>query len=380
MSKIQNLFSSNFFQLAILLVIAFVIKGLYIGVMDIGMDECFSVYTAQLSPSQIISWLSTGDNPPLWELLLHYWIKLFGISELSIRIPSYLFNVLTIIPIYFLGEKFIVKRIGLTASILFTLSSLSLFMAHEARVYSLLGFLSMYSVYLFVSSIKEKNQIRSLVFLTLVNGLILYTHYLGYWIILVQIICFLSIKSIRQVLLKKYLIHLGVLLLLFLPILPVLYDRILNSGLNGTWISTVTGLEDLYNMIWKFSNKPITTVIFLAFILVGLALRIIHRKKNYNQNIFLIHLFLWIPLLGSFLLSFKVGFFLDRYFYFLSPLFYLVVATSIWRTFYFNKKTRISVAIISLVLMGITFKPHTQESKISGYHKNNKKLVSKIKE
>ena len=57
-----------------LTIIAFFIKVINLDASSLGADECFSVYSAQLPPLDIITWLNTGDNPPLWELILHYWI------------------------------------------------------------------------------------------------------------------------------------------------------------------------------------------------------------------------------------------------------------------------------------------------------------------
>ena len=67
---------------------------------SIALDEPFSIYVAQFEVSKIIAYLSTGNNPPLFELILHYWIKLFGIKPSSVRFLPCLFSSLTALYIF----------------------------------------------------------------------------------------------------------------------------------------------------------------------------------------------------------------------------------------------------------------------------------------
>ena len=144
----------------ILLVIAAVLRMWFLDKTDLGGDESFTLYMALQSPSDIVQMLCKGDNPPLWELLLHFWVIVFGISEVAIRSLSLIFNVLTIIPIYLLGEKYIHRFAGIAASLFYCFSTFSIYMAHECRVYSLIGFASASSVFLFISCIHQPKSFK----------------------------------------------------------------------------------------------------------------------------------------------------------------------------------------------------------------------------
>jgi hypothetical protein len=121
--QLTPFFCRDRFLAGALLFLAFIVKYRGIDSTALGLDESFSLYIAQLEIPQIISLLSTGDNPPLWEIILHFWIKIAGISEKSIRLLPWLFNAATVLPIYFFGAELLKsKTIGIFASLLFILS------------------------------------------------------------------------------------------------------------------------------------------------------------------------------------------------------------------------------------------------------------------
>ncbi len=69
--------------------------------------------------------------------LLKIWIDVFGASELSMRMPSVIAGVATIPLIYTVGKKLFGTRSGLVAALLFAVSPMAVFFAHEARTFTL---------------------------------------------------------------------------------------------------------------------------------------------------------------------------------------------------------------------------------------------------
>ncbi len=364
-----------------LLVLATVLRVLFVGKTDLGRDESFSLYISLQGVPDIVCLLIKGDNPPLWEILLHFWIKLFGISEVAIRSLSLIFSTLTIIPLYFLGERHIHRFAGISAALYYSFSTFSIYMAHDCRVYSLIGCCAANSVWLFVSAIHEPKRFK-FVLLTLVNLMLMYGHYLSVWIIVMEFFIALIVKPIRKKIWKFYLIHAAALIVLFAPMFPVLFTRFSESGLRGTWIEKTTSPKALYDFLWRMCNVPVTTVlaiILLFAILIKLIANISQRKHTFG-NTGLLSL-LWVfPLLVSFVLSYFTGFFLDRYFYFLFPVFYLSV--SAYCLFLFPKRKIFGMSLMGAFALTMAFScsPDSSTKHFSGPHYDIKPIVNQLTE
>ena len=364
-----------------MLALALLLRCLFIGKTDLGRDECFSLYMAQLNIPDLVKILCQGDNPPLWEMLLHGWIRLFGISEVAIRSLSLIFSALTVIPIYFLGERQIHRFVGIAASLFYCFSTFSIYLAHECRVYSLIGFATACSVFLFVSATQRPKPFK-FILLTLANLMLMYGHYLSVWIIVMEFVIALAIRPIRKKIWKPYLIHAAALILLFSPMFPVLFRRFMDSGVNGTWIAKTTSPEALYDFLWRMCNVPVTTVLVIIVLFSALTKLIISIfKKEYTfSNTSILSLLWLVPLLVSFVLSYFTGFFLDRYFYFLFPVFYLALASYCRYLFPQRKAIGLSLMGLLVVMMAVFCSPDSSTKRFSGWHSDIKPIVNHLVE
>src|SRR4051812_33174976 len=89
----------------ILTLIALVIRLIGLSLDSLWFDEVFSVRAGRISVSDIVI-LTRGDvHPPLYYLLLHFWMKLFGETEIAVRMLSVIFSVLTVFVVYHLALK-----------------------------------------------------------------------------------------------------------------------------------------------------------------------------------------------------------------------------------------------------------------------------------
>ncbi len=372
-------FNWKLVELLILVLFAAILRLWYINKADIGNDECFSLFFAQFHIRDTIGVLLQGDNPPFWEIVAHYWIIPWGSTAFSIRLLSCIFSILTVIPLYLTGEKFIHRYAGLLLSLLYALSRFSIFLAHDGRVYSLIGFLSAWSLYLFLSLIQKKKR-SFLVWLTIVNILIMYGHYLALWLILMEFLIVLCFPTIRKTIGKEYLFHIAALVIAYLPMLPFLYQRFLDSGLHGTWISKNTGIEDLYSMLCCFSNDAVPAVFSLILLSAFLVKRIVLIvKKEYTPDYFSFINLIWcIPLLLSFALSFLVGFFYNRYFYFLLPIYLTSLTACVFYLFQDKKIITLTISLFFVVLWVGSTQIDSTKLRYGGWKGDTRTAVSEM--
>jgi uncharacterized membrane protein len=300
-----------------LIALNFVVKGLFLGMNSLAADEPFSVYHAQMSVSAIIRLLSSGNNPPLYEILLHFWIKVFGISEFSVRFPSLLFSGVTVFFIYQIGRKFLSNNIAILASIIFIFSNYQIELTHESRVYSLLGMFTALSMFYYITILHHshsKNEIplSTFVKLAITNALIGYSHYFGLLVVLIQLLfIFFHFHTFRYHIKRIFLSH-AITAILYLPNLPTLMHRF-GASSGGTWIPPLNGLNSLYNMMMTFANAPMVVVCILVVWTAALIRYITQKPRKHN----LVHRFVvfWFGTIffGMYLISFRTPIFFERY-------------------------------------------------------------------
>ena len=105
------------------------------------LDEAISANVVKnYSYSEIVTKFSPGDfHPPLFYLMLKSWTSVFGYSEISLRMPSVIFSLVTVYLIYLLG--------GVEAAWLVGLNPLLVYYSQEARMYSMVTMLLTLGVY-----------------------------------------------------------------------------------------------------------------------------------------------------------------------------------------------------------------------------------------
>jgi mannosyltransferase len=308
-----------------------IMKGLFLSSNSIAGDEPFSIYIAQMDILSIINQLSTGNNPPLYEILLHFWIKLFGISPWAVRLPSLLFSSATVLFVYLIGKSFLNIRVGIFAAVIFIFSNYHTLFAHEARVYAMTGMLTAMSMYIYLKSITPgKTHKRDWTFLILINILLIYSHYFGFFVLAIQLIHLITHKKLIKSLWKPFLLVYGAIAVAYLPNINILLGRFMDSSSKGTWIKPPDGIETLYNMLWSFSNTPVVTVIAITILLtalIKLLIRIKHVTDNRN-TIRLIILWFAFPFFLMFFISYQIPMFFARYLMFVAVGYCLLLAVS----------------------------------------------------
>ncbi|MGB0933811.1 MAG: glycosyltransferase family 39 protein [Lishizhenia sp.] len=329
------------------------VSGLtFISFNAIAGDEPFSIYFSGQPYSKIWTELFTGNNPPLYEIFLKTISTLFGKSVVVFRLPSLLFATATL----YLFYQFLKKRFSYQAAIFFgfmyCFSDYFITFSLEARGYSMLNFLICISVVLFFKGYTEHKKSAKIA-LVIINCLLLLTHYLSALFICVQVLAILLSPEIKSKI-KTIFTYYGLNALIMSPLLLNIILRIKDQNNKTTWLGPPEGITDIYNNIWRFSNKPVIAVLIIALIILIPLLKIWKNKsiRIPGKYIFFI---LWFPLLflSMYLLSFQVPMFIDRYLMILSLGFYGTIAILLTKVFQSEIKNWI-FGFSLVLLFGIT--------------------------
>ena len=142
------------------------------------MDEAITTGISSHSLSAIPGILRHDGNPPLYYMLLHVWMSLFGSSEASTHSLSVVFGVLTVPAGMWAGWSLFGRRAGVMAAVLFAFSAFLTQYAQETRMYELMGLLGIFATAGFLHAFVYRRR-GYLVMFSLSLALMLYTQSWG---------------------------------------------------------------------------------------------------------------------------------------------------------------------------------------------------------
>lgn len=221
------------------------------------LDEAINILAVKnfSLPGLITQYAIADFHPPGWFIILWFWGKAFGYSEIAMRIPSVFFGVITIYVVYLIGEKLFSKKLGLVAALLLSINPLHIYYSQEARMYSMAALAVAVSIYILIKLIQKKQV--SMVFIVLSNIFILLSDYVAYFIFPVELILLLLLKERK--LIKRWFIAVIIALVLMSWWIPLFFNQ-LNAGAVAAeklpaWRFIVGGFD--------FKTIPLTFVKFI---------------------------------------------------------------------------------------------------------------------
>lgn len=123
--------------------LALVLRLYHLGTESLWLDETASVWFASQPLANVLK--SEPTNPPLYYLLLHFWIKIFGTAEAAIRCLSVWPSVASVLLTYVLARRLYDSRIATISAAMMAISTYHIYYAQEARAFALLLFLCLSS-------------------------------------------------------------------------------------------------------------------------------------------------------------------------------------------------------------------------------------------
>ncbi len=166
---------SHVFLLLAIIAVNIGFKLQYITYSSFDLDEAVHIWYAQLPLPEVIAQASNDPNPPLFNILISGWIKLFGVTEFAARCFSLLFSALAAGALFIFLKRNMSLRIALIAVTLFTVSAIQVRFAHNARPYTMLMFFVICSYGMMLEATRRPSFLRVMGYF-LATTLMLYSH------------------------------------------------------------------------------------------------------------------------------------------------------------------------------------------------------------
>jgi uncharacterized membrane protein len=285
-------------------------------------DEIFSVHAARHGWTDMARFVAADIiHPPLFYALLKVWIGIGGESLLWLRLFPALTSIAAILPFILLCRELRLQTGEMNlALLLMAVNGYLIKYAQEVRMYSLLLFFSLCSLWLFVRFFQsDSTSNKKLLALCAVNLLLVYTHYSGWLVVALEVVVLLLWRRAK---LNAFLLTVAALVLSYLPwIYAIATGRESGKGLsqNIGWVTRphAGDLAQYFTLL----NKPFLSIqssadarydplsLGLAFFLFGIPLLILgwrlitsglNEDRSRAQAVCLLFLFS----LGSVLLVF----------------------------------------------------------------------------
>jgi mannosyltransferase len=241
-----------------IILVAIALRTSGIGNESYWIDEIASIHFSNENISNILEIQDT--HPPLYYFLLHFWIMLLGTSEAATRSLSCLCGVLSVILTFKLAKDLFDFKTGAISALFIALSQFQIYYSQETRMYTLLGFGAVLSMFCFMRCITKFNTVNA-TFLVFSNLLVLYSHVHGAFVVLAQNVCLLVYLLCKHKKVAAKILHwLAVYVTTYIFYLPVALHFLMRTGQFGG-AGSKPGLIDLiYVPIRFFYHYPKTLV------------------------------------------------------------------------------------------------------------------------
>ena len=347
--------------LVVFILVSFGLRMYRIEAKSIWWDESLSLYRAQRDLPYVLSnridfpGAETTDlHPPLYFVLLHGFIRIAGETDLALRFLSVCFAVLIVPLLYVVGRRWWGSGTGLWAAFIGAVSPFYLWYAQEARMYTMVTCLALFSAYSLWRAMENPGRRWYAAYLV-ATAAMLYTHYFAFLILAFEALFWLlwSLRHRRLRVPWLFVLVLGV----STPLLIFAAYRLLSGPEMGrAFVPLLSILGDTLNSFAlgvsvQMREVYLLDLLFLAVFALGVWFSGSDRRTMSPQKRLFLLGYVLVPVLGLYLSSLVKPFYMgSRYVMISSPAFYLGVAAGL--NALLSRKVNRTIAAV-FVLIGL---------------------------
>jgi 4-amino-4-deoxy-L-arabinose transferase-like glycosyltransferase len=321
----------NNHRLSILLLIIFTgacLRLYELGSNSLWFDEAISVWFSGKPMGNIILKQTSGDvHPPLYYLFLSLWTGTFGSGEFEVRLLSALFGILSIPLLYLLVKRLFGNTPALISAFMLSISPFHIYYSQEARMYSLLTFFVLLSIFFMVRMLcigEDIRQTRKTILYSIgyviSTASALYCHNVSILLPVAQGTFFIIFWNRYKPLLKFWIPSVFMIILLWAPWTSSFFKQ--SSSVGKRFYAEPLALEGIVNLFATFNNGPTYwlfnwidvgnlslihgRLVLISIIFFGLLflMGIIYTRHN-SRSLVLLLLILSVPIGAQLLASVK---------------------------------------------------------------------------
>ncbi len=248
--------------------------------------------------------IKPDNHPPLIQIFLFFWVKLWGFNPFAVKLPFIIMGVCSVWLVFRLGKQWFSTETGLIASAYFATLQYSILYSQLARPYVSGVFLCLMLVWYWdkIMLHSNKNFYKNLILYIVFASLCSFNHYFS---LLFAIIVSLSgLFFIKRSKLLYYMLAGFVILLLYIPYLPIFMEQFQRKGIES-WLGKPHAefIVDYFRNVFHFSY--LTFGFALLIVVLG---SLFFRTNKFNWRMFVISL-IWFftPYIIGYIYSIKVS-------------------------------------------------------------------------
>ncbi len=350
--------------LLVLVVLAFALRLYHLDYQSLWRDEVDAIIFARRGLSGLLPLFARpGHNGPLYYLVLHFWIRLAGDSEFSVRFLSLTCGVLAVPLMFKLGRRWVGQRGALVAAFLCATSPYLIWYSQEGKMYALLLFLSMVSTYVYLLAL-ERNRIYLWVSYLVLTAASMYVHLLAVLLIAFHFLLFFVTWPRYRHALKSWLATFAILALPYIPLARWQVPLLLSPFSTGHQFYALHEMLTILLFAFSLNLAPYRGLLPIAvFVFLLLAGLLLYKRNNGSteagglgpiletrRESISLSSYLFVPIICLFVISLGMPIFTDRYLITVVPAYLLLLSCGLLAL----KQRFIPLALVCLALLAVS--------------------------